>query len=615
MNTRLVFLSYGKQMKLIKSVYRLYPDIEFVILEVTPEHVIEEILDLESKQHIDVLISSGSNARIIKQCNEINTPLVEIQVTGFDLLCVLKEVRRHSNKIAIITNKNLIPYLAETKSILRVDVEEYTYDGLTDLECTIDQLKESGIQDIIGGSYTCRLAEEKGLRGHLLWRIPAIKLAIDNSIIMAHSNKKLFSDATHFKTIINSTYEGIMSVSKTGIIELINPRAEKIIGISADKIIGKNVNDIIQGINVEELVTSNIKKINEFCIIDNMKVMNTQVPVNVHGDVTGVVITFQYVDIIQRASEAIQRHDGGNHFSAKTHFSDIIGKAPILLEAKKDAKIYANTPSTILINGESGTGKDLFAQSIHNASSRALKPFVAVNCASFPESLIESELFGYDEGAFTGARRGGKRGYFELAQGGTLFLDEISELSLPIQSRFLRVLEQHEFFRVGGQRPIYTDARVIAATNKSLLTLVSEQKFRIDLFYRLNILEIQLPPLRERIDDVADLAEFFLQSFRPDLSPSTIKRIANNELLTQYKWPGNIRELRNIMERFSVQYQGYDTETKLFEKILFIHPTHVCEEKQFIETALSKCNTETDAAKMLGVSRSTLWRKKKKLGI
>lgn len=243
-------------------------------------------------------------------------------------------------------------------------------------------------------------------------------------------------------------------------------------------------------------------------------------------------------------------------FSRKLGFPRIIGEDPAFLDVSHALQKAAPTDATVLLCGESGTGKELFARAIHHLSSRSHSPFVAVNCAAIPETLLESELFGYEKGAFTGATAK-KPGKFELAGGGTIFLDEIGELSLPLQAKLLRVLQEKTFDRIGGTIPVHSDVRVVAATNRDLQQLVSNKEFREDLYFRLSVFPILIPPLRKRKKDIPLLAENFLEEFRRELKRGPL-RLSESALrkLSQYSWPGNIRELQNCMERAVILCEG-----------------------------------------------------------
>ena len=306
-------------------------------------------------------------------------------------------------------------------------------------------------------------------------------------------------------------------------------------------------------------------------------------------------------------------------------FDDIIGESATIQETKKQALKYSKAHSSVLIYGESGTGKELFAQSIHRTSNRSSGPFVAVNCAALPENLIDSELFGYEEGSFTGAKKGGKIGKFELAHQGTIFLDEISELPLHLQSRLLRVLQEKEVVRIGGDQVIPIDVRIIAASNKDLLDCIENEKFREDLYYRISVLQLNIPPLQKRSEDILLLFKHFIK--RDERLFHFISN-ANLEPLLSYKWYGNVRELENVAERFMVLCQGEiltqeSIETILIQALYNYHahipndeedsPSQISEENERIQSALKKFGGNKEkAAEMLGMSRTTLWRKLKK---
>jgi transcriptional regulator with PAS, ATPase and Fis domain len=252
---------------------------------------------------------------------------------------------------------------------------------------------------------------------------------------------------------------------------------------------------------------------------------------------------------------------------SKYKFSDFIGNSKIIKGIIKQAKIYAETDSTVLISGETGTGKEIIAHSIHSNSSRANQPFIAVNCAALPESLLESEMFGYEEGAFTGARRGGKAGIFELAHNGTIFLDEISEMPMHLQVRLLRVIQEREFMRIGGDNIIPVDVRIIAATNRNLKNRIQNNKFRNDLFYRLNLLNLEIPPLRHRLEDILPLTKYFVNKIQKhyNCSVTSFDKTQLN-MMRNYLWPGNVRELENFIHKYIILSNKFN-DSKLFTNI------------------------------------------------
>jgi propionate catabolism operon transcriptional regulator len=307
-------------------------------------------------------------------------------------------------------------------------------------------------------------------------------------------------------------------------------------------------------------------------------------------------------------------------------FDQVAGTSPAFVRAKTLAQGYAATASTVLLTGESGTGKELFAQAIHNASRRSGKPFVAINCAAFPEPLLESELFGYEEGAFTGSRKGGKAGLFEVAHTGTVFLDEIGDMPISLQTRLLRVLQEKEVVRLGSTDTIPVDVRIIAATHQQLMDRVRQHQFREDLYYRLNILNLQLPALRDRAEDIPILATQLLQAAllrvaSPRRADTVIESI--EPLLCRYAWPGNVRELENITERLAVFLSAYPDHSAIDHSELRMTLPELYDTgadagdqsrtlltDQAIRDALAALKGNRHAtAQRLGISRTTLWRR------
>lgn len=323
---------------------------------------------------------------------------------------------------------------------------------------------------------------------------------------------------------------------------------------------------------------------------------------------------------------------------AKYSFDDILGKSAKIKSAIEKARRFGSVDATVLIYGETGVGKEIFAHAIHNVSPRKDGPFIAVNCAAVPENLLESELFGYAEGAFTGAKKGGKKGVFEMANGGTIFLDEISEMSDKLQTRLLRVLQEYEIMPLGDARLISVDVRVIAATNSDLRGMVEKKLFRSDLYYRINVLTLVVPALRERREDIPILVDHFLQVSNKKFQKN-IKGIEPRgiDLFYAHEWPGNTRELQNIMERLVILTDGDYISADLVAESLYIsqikpHPTSSPQlqfktkpqkpqtKASFDKKAILNALAATDghkkkAARILGISRTTLWRRMKKYNI
>lgn len=432
--------------------------------------------------------------------------------------------------------------------------------------------------------------------------------------------------ARELEILVNSMDSGVISTDENGMILRYNLLASEMFNIDREKGQIRNVTDIIKGISIEK-IRSNKCHIynNEFSYCrkgHKYRGYYNAKPIMVEDNVTGFIFTFNKINELIKVVNDI----------ASTNmiitFDDIIGKSSEIMTVKDYARRISNGKSTVLIQGESGTGKELFARAIHYESDRKNRPFVAINCTAIPENLIESELFGYEEGAFTGARKGGKIGKFELANKGTIFLDEIGDMPLNLQAKLLRVLQGNVIERVGGNSSIPVDVRIIAASNKSLEEMVREREFREDLFYRLNVIPIHLPPLRVRLDDIEILAYTFLKKFNQKLD-RYIKDIDSSviEHFKNYKWPGNVRELENVIEYGVNMSAGStikigDLPRRLKENDTVHQASNEEEltpirelERAEIEKALKifGCSSEgiEKAAKVLGISRATIYRRLK----
>ncbi len=425
--------------------------------------------------------------------------------------------------------------------------------------------------------------------------------------------------------IFNAISDGVIAVDNNLDIVRINKTGAEMLGVDAKKIVGRPLNDVVQPEDslVRALRTKNYFSATEttfacpdghrsyICSVDPVK--------NTSGRVLGAIITLAE----KRQVINIAKKIGGNY--AKYEFKDIIGNNPAFKKQIEMAKIAARTNSRVLIIGESGTGKELFAQAIHSHSNRGDEPFVAISCAAIPRDLIESELFGYRGGAFTGARRDGQVGKFELANKGTLFLDEVNGLPLDLQAKLLRVLQQGEIMRLGDTRTIPVDVRVVAASNVDLMTEAENANFREDFYYRLNVVEVFIPPLRERIGDLEFLIDHILRRQCQEMD-FTKPKIGNDalEILKTYHWPGNVRELENSIERALLLSQGQTIQKHHLPDRISVRPStpghHPVSLKhgyrELIEKALDRSGGNISmAARDLKIARSTLYRKMREFGL
>ena len=361
--------------------------------------------------------------------------------------------------------------------------------------------------------------------------------------------------------IINLLAERIVVVDREGIILYINEAYCEFLGTTVEEAINRPVEEVIENTRMHIVANTGQKELASLHPINGSEMIANRYPLIVDGERVGALGTVMfrtpeewrmYKTKIQRLVEELKYYKTKveKELKSKYQFSDLIGNSQSFLAAKKLAERISESNSSVLLIGESGTGKELFAHAIHNNSMRESLPFVAINCASIPEHLLESELFGYEEGAFTGAKKGGKKGQFEIANNGTLFLDEIGDMPLSMQSKLLRVLQEKEVQRVGAQKSTPVDVRIIAATHRDLEKLVEEGKFRQDLYYRLNVIKIEIPPLRKRKEDIPQISISLLKKLERRFYRKGIELSAGVKgRLMEHAWPGNIRELENVLER------------------------------------------------------------------
>lgn len=582
-----------------------------------------------------VIVSRGVTAWLIQQA--VDLPLVDVPIGGYDILRAYYQAKQFGGPIGIADVPDVIQGLESLETILGDTFLKYTLKNQDDdIRRGILALKEAGAEVIIGKIAMAREARNFGLNSVIITSgketvYQALKEA-QRVLQVRHQEKRR---AEQLKAILDFAYDGIIALDEEGRITVFNPVAEKLSGWRAGDAIGRPVTEVIPNAQCHILLKTGKPELGELLDIGNTRVVANRVPIIVDGRTVGVVTTFQNISSLQSLEHKVRRRLAGRGHVAKYTFADILGESPALKEAVRLAREYASVQSTVLIHGETGSGKEMFAHAIHLAGPRQDGPFVAVNCAALPENLLESELFGYAEGAFTGARKGGKPGLFELAHEGTIFLDEIGEMSPRLQARVLRVLEEGEIMRLGDDRIIPVNVRVIAATHRNLAQMVKEQAFREDLYYRINVLNLEIPPLRERGADVLLLAEHFLQEFCRQLQrpAGNLTPEAARELL-QYQWPGNIRELRNCMERLALRCHGTTISAAEVRQALGLvtapepgNPGEGAPGEGRIERLAGQVNilerglimrvlaetggNKAEAARRLGVSRTTLWRKLK----
>ncbi|MBA1335531.1 MAG: Acetoacetate metabolism regulatory protein AtoC [Firmicutes bacterium] len=577
----------------------------------------------------EIIISRGGTARVIRE--NVDLPVVEIKVSGYDLLRVLYRHRDDKYRLGSVGYSNVISGVKTIGEILGLDIEYFSIDREEEAVEKIQEAAALGIDLIIGDTISVKTAQKVGLKHDLVESgREALTYAIEEAIKVYELTLRERKEKQQLKAILDFSHEGIIATDREGRITLYNPASEKIFGISHYNVLGKKISEVIPNTRIPEVLKTGQMELGKIQKTDTGLIATNRVPIIIEDQVMGAVATFQDVTKIQELEQKIRQEIFKKGLVARHRFEDIIGNSSGIRRVVELAKKYALTDSTILIYGESGTGKELFAQSIHNASKRKDGPFVAINCAALPSNLLESELFGYEEGAFTGALKGGKKGLFEIAHNGTIFLDEINEMDIGIQARMLRVIQEKEIMRIGGDKVIPVDVRVVAASNRHLRREVELGSFREDLYYRINVLSIEIPPLRKRKEDIAPLLDYFIIKF----SRKHNKKMKSFEskiidTLKNYDWPGNVRELENIIEKLVIISDGKTLQEADAEDILSFelnYPSAIKEcpdeftkgtldeiTKKIVKRVLEEEDyNKTRTADRLGIDRGTLTRKLKK---
>ena len=630
------YAPYPQIVPLIKQVFQERPDCNELEYEIVQDFYNNPLQDLNA----DVVIARGFSALTMKQRGYI---CAELKVGGYDVIAAVLKARRMSpglSHIAVIGAFNMI-YGIESIRDAFPDMKLSTYPVNSEplLADAIRQAISDGCDALVGNYTGVELAKKSGLPAVMIESgQEAINNAIDEAKSAAEIDLREKMRSAQMANIMNYSFQGILSTDQNGIITFANKYCYSILDSGHALLTGRSILDFFPNLPVEEVTRNGKKLLFELHIYASYHLMVNCVPAPDNSGNTGCVLTFQDTSRIQADELQVRKKLRHSSFQAKYQFSNILHKSRIMDSVISDAMTYSYSDSNILICGETGTGKELFAQSIHNSSPRKNHPFVAINCSALPENLLESELFGYVEGAFTGASKGGKMGFFELAHKGTIFLDEIGDVSPNLQSRLLRVLQEREVVRLGSDTVIPVDVRVISATNKNLKEEVANGRFRQDLLYRLDVLELNLPPLRNRDQDALFLLSQLI-SYEHERTGCILTGLSEEgaSLITQYPWPGNIREMRNFCQRLSIltpnplatpadilkvlpdaaaattpnEPKKTDRSTPGDAPVYSLYD----EREEILKALYTFHNSRTKTAEFLGIDKSTLWRKMKKYHI
>ncbi len=615
------------------------------------EKAVDEGIAME-KSGMEVILSHTGTSNLLQE--NIGSPVISIHHSSLDLIGAMVKASRLGYKILIPNFREKLQKTAILNQLFQVEVKEGIYHDSRSLDKLIYQSSLNGYEVVVGGGLGVEFAKKYGLEGvEIEVSADTVKTSFANAVSVVRANRKEKARMRRLYSIINSVSEGIISVDQNGIIMTVNSKARKILHIGDKDITNTPYQKHLpwglydQVLKTQTDINDRAEQINGQLYITNYS------PVFLGSKVLGCISTLQNASRLMRSEHEVRR-SLAKGMVAKYTINDLIWSSSEMGNVIETIKEFSHTDCTVLITGETGTGKEIVAQGIHQLSGRKTKPFVSINCAALPEHLLESELFGYEGGAFTGSKKTGKPGLFEMAHEGTILLDEISATSLKVQTLMLRVLQEREVMRIGGDRLIPVNVRIIANANKEMCEEITNGSFREDLYFRLNVLQINIPPLRERVEDIPVLVKNYISKFSSKyrLDPISIPDQFMEKLL-RHSWPGNVRQLINLTEQIVVMSQAY-FNPEIFEN-LYHHlikyspnlpaphseePVNVAanqspyfdqdktdfsfeirektleHEAHLISAALKKTKyNKSRAAAYLGLSRTTLYNKIKKLNL
>ncbi|MBC2659037.1 propionate catabolism operon regulatory protein PrpR [Pseudomonas sp. MSSRFD41] len=614
-----------------------YPDTHIEVLDTSVSEVLQTALELEQRDAVDVFVCAGATAAYLRK--HLTRPVLAMRVGGGDLLRALGQAGESGTQVAVLSYSHINHDLQNLTALLTVRIHQAAYTSLEQARQAVDRAARKGCRTIIGSSTVVELAEQAGLHGVLSLSEGTVRKALEEALGILDSQRLEIAKRQHLDAVLQHIPTGVAAIDNSGVVQSINPALAQLLGLPTSSALGRPLQTLCPELNPQQALLNGMGEDNQVIRLGMQTVVSNLLPILENGERTGLVLTCEDITAVQRADQRIRASRRPGAFTARYRLEQLGGNSKANREMLQQAERFAASNSTILITGESGTGKELLAQGIHNESPRRQGPFVAINCAAFPETLLESELFGYEEGAFSGSRKGGKAGLFEAAHRGTLFLDEIGDMPVSLQTRLLRVLQEREVLRLGSTEPIAIDVRIIAATHQDLRTAMHEGTFRTDLYYRLNILRLQTTPLRERPEDIELICHAISQRLLIQGQPTGAAQVIRALLpyLKSHTWPGNVRELENVVERAMLSAsellkdEGVDEQylarllPELFEGCSLtatikkrtknesdLHTIGKTAQLHHIQKIIESCAGNLDeAARSLGISRTTLWRRLK----
>lgn len=597
-------------------------------VEVVPASMGDGLLAAEKacREGTSILVSRGGTYKIL--CEKFDVPIVEIKVSAYDIVESIKPLLNGKGPIGVMGYKNVVYGFDILAGLLPVEIVKFEIDCVEDVARVIETYGKLGIKvcvgdanvDLVAGALHCKAVAISS-------RKAPIREAIEEARRILASIKSQKRRSQQIIAMTDFMHDGIVAIDEYGLISTFNRSAERIFNINKEDALGRHIRSVLPMCTLLEQLQSLQPHIGNLLTVGNNKIAINRTPVLVDGHVVGAVATFQRVSDLQHVEQKIRRTLAEKGFFAKYTFEDIVHNSEEMARCIETGREFARYDAPVLIMGESGVGKEIFCQSIHNSSARSGAPFVAINCAAIPAALIEAELFGYEQGAFTGAASKGRAGIFELAHGGTVFLDEIGELPLHLQGRLLRVLAEKNIMRVGGDKMIPVNVRIVCATNKDLHEMVRQGDFRRDLFYRINVLTLCVPSLRQCGGaHILALARHFIRHYSQTYGKAPLPlNPAMEHWVTQHPYEGNVRELKGLMERCvilgsfdglrakneagtdasgpAVSFGGAGRERDGIPDLRRMGDTYI----RYIYEKTG--NNISETCRLLKISRSTLWRR------
>jgi propionate catabolism operon transcriptional regulator len=615
------------------------------------DDAVAQVHALHRRDPIDALVAAGASGAWLRE--RVDIPVGMVEVRGLDLLQALRQAKLQVSddapNVGLVTFEAPSPVVAQFDALFGLGLVQVGYLGPQDAADCIQELKAQRVGAVVAPGLVADLAEQSGMASVLLYSDSSVRQALSDAMLLARHRLAERDRHQRLQTVLGQLQDGVVAVDEQGRISALNPHMAALLGASVSALHGRLLDEVAPALGTAQVLAGG-EGGEEVVQLALRTLVVRRAPMVENGKLTGALLVCRDPAVIQRADRHLRADQRQRGAAVRWRIADYLGSSPAAQRVRALACQFAASEATVLILGDSGTGKELVAQGIHRAGRRASQPFLAVNCAALSESLLESELFGYEDGAFTGARRGGKTGLIEAAHTGTLFLDEIGDMPLALQSRLLRVLQEREVLRVGSTTPIPVDVRVIAATHADLAAQVERQQFRRDLYYRLAVLRLTTPTLQAR--GAADVAELALAMLAKRLGLPHAKALAASRhaalagLLEavllhagEHRWPGNVRELDNWVERL-VACQDYlcvagDGRPPALDaaRLLEIFPecsagvalavpqaarksrlrdaSRLAERERVREVLERVQGDQGRACAELGISRATLWRRMK----